>query len=147
MTAIFGPGPRDLLDQLRAAYPRYAIDRDTRRDPVRYHAVARDLAASLCCVVTTDLDELGRELAATRRDPAAAAADDPAVRNRVDDLVSELASAWPEWEIWTVHRAIGGPVWCARRKGWRPGMPVFNAGTPEDLAACLEGESRRGPAG
>lgn len=130
------------LDQLRAAYPAYEFSDDRRRDPVRYSAVARDLTASPHSVITTDLDELGRELAAERQDPATASGAAPAIRNRADDLVSELEAAWPGWQVWYVPRVYGGTVWCARRRDWQPGQVVLNAGSPEDLTGYLEDETR-----
>jgi hypothetical protein len=40
------------------------------------------------------------------------------------------------WQIWVVHRVVGGPVWCARR--WDDEHCVLNAYSPEELVECLE---------
>lgn len=51
------------IDDLRAAYPGYDFERDPRRDPPRYCAVARDLGTHPRCVISDDLAEIWRELA------------------------------------------------------------------------------------
>jgi hypothetical protein len=52
-----------------------------------------------------------------------------------------LESVFPGWQVWVVHRAVDGPVWCARRDGTGP---VLNASTPEALGKAM---ARVEPAG
>lgn len=61
--------------------------------------------------------------------------------NPTDEAVAELERDWPLWQIWVVHRYIGGPVWCARR--WDGTGRVLNAGCPEHLVEYLEDEASR----
>lgn len=130
------------IDQLRAAHPGYEIEHDRRRDPPRYVASTHDLSLTPSAIVTPDLDELGRELAASRR-PATAPGGNPVIRDRAAEIAAELAADWPNWEIWAVHRVIGGAVWCARRHGWQPGDIVLNASGPEELTELLEDQAQR----
>jgi hypothetical protein len=58
-----------------------------------------------------------------------------------DQTVAALEAGWPDWQIWVVHRYIGGPVWCARRRDWQPGQPVLNAHSADGLVEYLEAET------
>jgi len=53
--------------------------------------------------------------------------------------VAELERDWPRWQIWVIHKAIGGQIWCARR--WDGTGPVLNADSPDELAEYLEEET------
>lgn len=53
-------------------------------------------------------------------------------------VTAELSADWPRWQIWYVHRVYGGTIYCARRWDWKPGDPVLNARTPEELTGYLE---------
>jgi len=53
--------------------------------------------------------------------------------------VARLEADWPRWQIWTVLRAVGGTVWCARR--WDGTGPVLNADSADELAESLEAEA------
>jgi hypothetical protein len=55
--------------------------------------------------------------------------------NPIDRAQIELERAHPAWQVWVVHRAIGGPVWCARR--WDDTGSVLNAGTAEQLGEAI----------
>jgi hypothetical protein len=55
--------------------------------------------------------------------------------NPTDQAVAQLEREWGEWQIWVVHRYIGGPVYCARR--WDGEGSVLNAVSPQDLAEQL----------
>ncbi len=57
------------------------------------------------------------------------------------EIITKLEAEYPLWQVWVVHRVIGGPVWCARR--WDDEKRVLNAGSPEDLAEYLEAEAER----
>jgi hypothetical protein len=57
-----------------------------------------------------------------------------------DRELARLRADHPMWEFWVVYRAVGAPVWCARPLGLE--MPVWNAGSPEELVKRL---SRRSP--
>jgi hypothetical protein len=61
--------------------------------------------------------------------------------NPNDDALARLQADWPNWEIWIVHRVIGGPVWCARRRDDH--KRVLNADSAEHLAEYLEAEVTR----
>jgi hypothetical protein len=45
------------------------------------------------------------------------------------------------WQIWTVLKAIGGTIWCARR--WDGIGQVLNAASADELAEYLEEASSR----
>jgi hypothetical protein len=63
------------------------------------------------------------------------------MRNRTDEIVAELEHDWPKWQIWVVHKAIGGIVWCARR--WDDESRVLNADSADELTEMLEAEAGR----
>jgi hypothetical protein len=63
------------------------------------------------------------------------------MRNPTDEMVARLEADWPDWQIWTVPRAIGGTIWCARR--WDGTGKVLNAASADDLAEYLEEASSR----
>lgn len=52
-----------------------------------------------------------------------------------DQAVAALERDWPDWQVWVVHRVVGGPVWCARR--WDEQGSVINVGSPGELAAAI----------
>ena len=62
-------------------------------------------------------------------------------QNSTDQIVTKLEADWPSWQIWTVSRAIGGTIWCARR--WDDEKRVLNAHSPDELVGYLEEEVRR----
>jgi hypothetical protein len=35
----------------------------------------------------------------------------------LDDALAGVRADYPGWQVWVVRRAVGGPVWCARRHG------------------------------
>jgi hypothetical protein len=55
--------------------------------------------------------------------------------------VTRLEVDWPRWQIWTVRRAVGGTIWCARR--WDDERQVLNADSPEELVELLEEEANQ----
>ena len=55
-------------------------------------------------------------------------------------IVAGLEADWPRWQIWTVRRAVGGTIWCARR--WDDERRVLNADSPEELVELLEEASQ-----
>ncbi len=61
------------------------------------------------------------------------------MRNPTDDMITRLEATWPAWQVWVVHRLIGGPVWCARR--WdddgRPPATLINVSSADDLAEAI----------
>jgi hypothetical protein len=61
--------------------------------------------------------------------------------NCTDEIVARLEADWPDWQIWTVPRAIGGTIWCARR--WDGTGKVLNAASADELAEYLEAASSR----
>lgn len=62
--------------------------------------------------------------------------------NANDEMITRLEHEWPRWQVWVVHRAYGGPVWCARR--WDGEGGTLNAHTPAELAEYLgEAEAPR----
>jgi hypothetical protein len=38
------------------------------------------------------------------------------MRNRAEEIRSQLEAEWPGWQVWIIWRAVGGPLWCARRR-------------------------------
>ena len=52
----------------------------------------------------------------------------------------DLEARFPGWQVWVVHKAVGGLDWCARRRGAE--LAEFNAATSEELAADLDGAER-----
>jgi len=61
--------------------------------------------------------------------------------NPTDDALARLKADWPQWQIWVVHRVLGGPLWCAQR--WDGTGPVLNTSSPGQLAEALEAEVSR----
>jgi hypothetical protein len=61
------------------------------------------------------------------------------MRNRTDEIVAALEHDWQRWQIWLVHRAVGGITWCARR--WDDESNVLNADSADELAEMLEEEA------
>ena len=59
----------------------------------------------------------------------------------VNEIIKRLEADWPRWQIWVVHRVVGGPVWCARR--WDDERQVLNAASPDELVQYLEEASTR----
>ena len=66
-----------------------------------------------------------------------------AMGNPTDAIVAELERNWPNYQVWVVHRAVGGAVWCARRWDWQPGQPVLNAYSAKELTEYLEEQAER----
>jgi hypothetical protein len=62
-------------------------------------------------------------------------------QNSTDAIVARLEADWPNWQIWTVPKAIGGTIWCARR--WDGAGKVLNAASAHELAEYLEEASSR----
>jgi hypothetical protein len=58
-----------------------------------------------------------------------------------EEIVARLEADWPDWQIWTVPKAIGGTIWCARR--WDGSGQVLNAASADELAEYLEEASSR----
>ena len=50
------------------------------------------------------------------------------MRNRTDEIVAALEHDWPNWQIWVIHKAVGGITWCARP--WDDESQVLNASSP-----------------
>jgi hypothetical protein len=61
--------------------------------------------------------------------------------NVTGKIVAALEADWPNWRIWTVPRAIGGTIWCARRQDGTG--PVLNADDPDELVQRLENAAGR----
>jgi hypothetical protein len=66
-------------------------------------------------------------------------------QNSTDETVAALEREWQDWQIWVVHRYIGGPVWCARR--WDGTGQTINAYSPAGLAEYLQELRGSDPAG
>jgi hypothetical protein len=63
------------------------------------------------------------------------------MRNRTDEIVAALERDWSNWQIWVIHKAVGGITWCARR--WDDEKHVLNADSADELVALLEDEAVR----
>ena len=61
------------------------------------------------------------------------------MRNRTDEIVAALEHDWPRWQIWVVHKAVGGITWCAR--SWDDESNVLNADSADELTGLLEKEA------
>ena len=61
--------------------------------------------------------------------------------NCTDEIVARLKADWPNWQIWTVPKAIGGTIWCARR--WDGTGQVLNAASVDELDDLCQGLSCR----
>ncbi len=55
------------------------------------------------------------------------------------EILAQLQADWPRLQIWTVHRVVGGTVWCARRRDEH--KKVLNTDSAEHLAEYLEDEA------
>jgi hypothetical protein len=62
-------------------------------------------------------------------------------RTPEQEAVIALEADWPGWQIWTVPRAVGGTIWCARRHDDE--RRVLNADSAADLAARLREQAGR----
>jgi hypothetical protein len=60
--------------------------------------------------------------------------------NPTEGAVAQLERDRPRWQVWVVPRAVGGPVWCARRHDDH--KKVINADSAEYLAEYIEQASR-----
>jgi hypothetical protein len=63
--------------------------------------------------------------------------------NPTDEKIAELERDWPNYQVWTVNRVVGGTLWCAKRWDWQPGQPVLNEDSVEHLAEALAEEAER----
>jgi hypothetical protein len=64
------------------------------------------------------------------------------VNDTIRQIVARLEAEWPGWQIWTVHRVVGGTQWRARCHALGDDPPVLNADTPEELTRLLEQAGR-----
>ena len=63
------------------------------------------------------------------------------IANPTGEVVAKLEADWPDWQFWTVPRAIGGTLWCARRRGDE--KRVLHAPGPDELVERLKAELSR----
>ena len=63
------------------------------------------------------------------------------IANPTGEVVAKLEADWPDWQFWTVPRAIGGTLWCARR--WDDAKRVLHARGPDELVERLRSEPAR----
>jgi hypothetical protein len=61
--------------------------------------------------------------------------------NATDETLARLRADWPQWQVWTVLRAVGGTIWCARR--WDDEKRALNADRADELVSYLEAEVLR----
>jgi hypothetical protein len=47
------------------------------------------------------------------------------------EMIALIESRHPGWQVWTVHRYIGGILWCARKHGERTAR--FDASSAQEL--------------
>jgi hypothetical protein len=55
--------------------------------------------------------------------------------NHFEAIVKQLEADWPGWKVWYVPRALGGMIWCARRRDDE--RHVLNADSSEELIAMI----------
>jgi hypothetical protein len=60
------------------------------------------------------------------------------VNDTIRQIIARLEAEWPGWQIWTVHRVVGGTQWRARCHDDGDQASVLNADSPEELTALLE---------
>ena len=58
------------------------------------------------------------------------------MENPTNEIIRQLQADWPHWEVWVVHRYIGGDLWCARRRDNH--RQLLHADTSDGLAEYLE---------
>jgi hypothetical protein len=63
------------------------------------------------------------------------------IENATQRAVERLEAEHPAWQIWTVHKAVGGIVWCARRRDGEG--KVINEDSPAALAAAIRRADRQ----
>jgi hypothetical protein len=64
------------------------------------------------------------------------------VSDPTEPAVQQLEEDHPDWQVWVVHRAVGGPVWCARR--WDDTRQVLNEDSAGGLGeAIVRAEAER----
>ena len=63
------------------------------------------------------------------------------IANRTGEVIAKLEADWPDWQFWTVPRAIEGTLWCARR--WDDPKRVHHARGPDELSDRLKAEPAR----
>ena len=59
----------------------------------------------------------------------------------IDETLARLRADWPQWQMWTVLRVVGGTLWCARR--WDGTGPILNADSADELVDLLDAEASR----
>jgi hypothetical protein len=57
--------------------------------------------------------------------------------NRNDEAKADLQARYPDWQVWYVPRAIGGPLWCAQLRS------TINTESSADLAAEIEATTQQ----
>jgi hypothetical protein len=57
------------------------------------------------------------------------------IRNAIGEAAERLQAEHPAWQIWVVYRAVGGVVWCARRRDGEG--KVINEDSPTALGAAI----------
>jgi hypothetical protein len=63
------------------------------------------------------------------------------IANPTGEVVAKLEADWPDWQFWTVPRAVGGTLWCARRRDDE--KRVLHARGPDELVDRLKTELAR----
>jgi len=58
------------------------------------------------------------------------------IANPTGEVVAKLEADWPDWQFWTVPRAIGGTLWCARRRDDE--KRVLQAPSPDELVERIK---------
>jgi hypothetical protein len=61
--------------------------------------------------------------------------------NQFEAIVADLETTWPDWKAWYVPKAVGGMIWCARRRDGNG--QVLNTSSADELAEHLEDASSR----
>jgi hypothetical protein len=56
--------------------------------------------------------------------------------NQFDEIIARIEEAWPRYQAWYVPRAVGGMIWCARRRNGTG--RVINTSTAAGLAEQIE---------
>jgi hypothetical protein len=63
--------------------------------------------------------------------------------NANDETIMRLERDHPAWHVWVVYRAVGAPVWGARRWSDPDAGNTINATSPQDLEDAIVAEEER----
>jgi hypothetical protein len=60
-----------------------------------------------------------------------------------NETIKRVEHDHPGWMVWVVYRAVGSPVWCARRHDDHDAAHTINAATPDRLERAIREQERQ----